>query len=53
MVAPEAMKAMRSVEAYLKQCGLEHGLLHMIKLRASQMNGCAYCVDMHLSLIHI
>jgi AhpD family alkylhydroperoxidase len=47
MVAAEAMKAMRSVEAYLKQCGLEHGLLHMIKLRASQMNGCAYCVDMH------
>jgi len=41
------MKAMRAVEAYLKQSGLDHGLLHMIKLRASQMNGCAYCVDMH------
>jgi AhpD family alkylhydroperoxidase len=47
MVAPEAMRAMRSVEAYLKESGLEHNLLHMIKLRASQMNGCAYCVDMH------
>jgi AhpD family alkylhydroperoxidase len=47
MVAPEAYKAMSGLEAYLKKSGLEHNLLHMIKLRASQMNGCAYCLDMH------
>lgn len=46
-VSPEAFRAMVGVENYLKQCGLEHGLLHLVKLRASQLNGCAYCVDMH------
>lgn len=46
-VAPGGYKAIRSLEAYLRECGLEHGLLHLIKLRASQMNGCAYCIDMH------
>jgi AhpD family alkylhydroperoxidase len=45
--APEAYRALASLEAYLKKSGLEHGLLHMIKLRASQLNGCAYCIDMH------
>ena len=45
--APEAFRALGSLELYLKKCGLEHGLLHMIKLRASQLNGCAYCIDMH------
>ena len=44
---PEAFRALRGVEAYLKQSGLDHKLLHMIKLRASQLNGCAYCIDMH------
>ena len=47
MVAPEAYRAMSSLEGYLKKSGLDHNLLHMIKLRASQMNGCAYCIDMH------
>ena len=47
MVAPEAYKAMSSLEGYLKKSGIDHKLLHMIKLRASQMNGCAYCLDMH------
>ena len=47
MVAPEAYRAMSGLEAYLKQSGLDHNLLHMVKLRASQMNGCAYCIDMH------
>ena len=46
-VKPEPYRALAGVEAYLKKSGLEHGLLHMIKLRASQMNGCAYCIDMH------
>jgi AhpD family alkylhydroperoxidase len=46
-VAPGAFKAMSSLETYLHDCGLDKGLLHMVKLRASQMNGCAYCIDMH------
>jgi len=40
-------KAMASLEAYLQQSGLEESLLHLIKLRASQINGCAFCIDMH------
>jgi AhpD family alkylhydroperoxidase len=40
-------KAFASVEIYLSSCGLEKNLLHLIKLRASQINGCAYCIDMH------
>ena len=46
--APEAMKAMYGLEAYLTtQSGLDHRLLHLLKLRASQINGCAFCIDMH------
>ena len=45
--APGAYKAMMAVEAYLRDSGLEKTLLHMVKLRASQINGCAYCIDMH------
>jgi AhpD family alkylhydroperoxidase len=40
-------QAMLGLEEYLRQCGLEEPLLHLIKLRASQLNGCAYCIDMH------
>jgi AhpD family alkylhydroperoxidase len=46
-VAPAAFKAMSSLEAYLRESGFDKTLLHAIKLRASQMNGCAYCIDMH------
>lgn len=46
-IAPGAFKAMSSLEAYLKDSGLDKKLLHMVKLRASQINGCAYCIDMH------
>ena len=46
-VAPGAFKAMSSLETYLRDSGLDKPLLHMVKLRASQMNGCAYCIDMH------
>lgn len=46
-VAPGVYKAMGAVEGYLGECGLEESLLHMVKLRASQLNGCAYCLDMH------
>ena len=45
--APEALKGMLATEAYLKQSSLGHALVHMLKLRASQMNGCGYCIDMH------
>src|SRR6516162_67330 len=45
--APEALKAMLAMEDYLSKCGLEHRLLHLLKLRASQINGCAFCIDMH------
>jgi AhpD family alkylhydroperoxidase len=40
-------EAMLGLENYLHQCGIEERLLHLIKLRVSQVNGCAYCIDMH------
>ncbi len=42
-----AIKAMYALEAYLAQSTIEPKLKHMLKLRASQINGCAYCIDMH------
>jgi len=45
--APEAMRAMAALHAYVSHCGLEHRLLELVKLRASQINGCAWCIDMH------
>ena len=45
--APKAYLAMSGLEAYVRQCGLEIGLLELVKMRASQLNGCAYCLDMH------
>lgn len=45
--APGAYKAMSGLEQYLHTCGLEESLLHLIKLRVSQINGCAFCLDMH------
>lgn len=46
-LAPDAVKAMYALEASIKASGLEHSLLHLVKLRASQMNGCAFCIHMH------
>src|SRR5215472_19311365 len=46
-VAPGAYRAMAGLEHYLHESGLEESLIHLIKLRASQINGCAYCIDMH------
>lgn len=46
-IAPGAFKAMSSLETYLQGSGMDQRLLHMVKLRASQINGCAYCIDMH------
>jgi AhpD family alkylhydroperoxidase len=47
-VAPEAVKAMIALEMHCKNSGLPARLFHLIKLRASIINGCAYCVDMHV-----
>jgi AhpD family alkylhydroperoxidase len=46
-VAPEALKAMYGLESYVRRSGLEPSVIELIKLRASQINGCAYCIDMH------
>ena len=46
-VSPAALRAQLGVETFVRQSGLDHALLHLVKLRASVMNGCAYCVDMH------
>ena len=45
--SPEAYRAMAGLERFVRESGIEHSLLHLIKMRASQMNGCAYCIDMH------
>ena len=44
---PEGLRAVNALDRYSANCGLEKPLLELIKLRASQINGCAYCVDMH------
>lgn len=46
-LAPEPLKVMYGLETYLRGCGLEHGLLELVKTRVSQINGCAFCLDMH------
>ena len=45
--APGAIKPMLDMEAYIAKCGLDYKLVHLVKMRASQINGCAYCLDMH------
>ncbi|MBU6469756.1 MAG: carboxymuconolactone decarboxylase family protein [Gammaproteobacteria bacterium] len=42
-----AFKAMRELQQYVETCGLEHSLMELVKMRASQINGCAHCLDMH------
>ena len=46
-VARSGYEAMFGLERYLRQCGLEESLIHLIKLRVSQINGRAFCLDMH------
>ncbi|MDH6265668.1 AhpD family alkylhydroperoxidase [Rhizobium sp. SG_E_25_P2] len=46
--SPDAYKAVLGLENYVQNSGLERRFIHLIKLRASQINGCAYCVDMHV-----
>ena len=43
----EGMKAISELHAFVHKCGLERTLLELVKLRASQINGCAQCIDMH------
>ena len=45
--SPDANKAMYALEAAIAKLGVEHSLLELIRLRASQINGCAYCVNLH------
>lgn len=44
---PEAIQAMMALENFVEKSGLEHSLIDLVKTRASQINGCAYCVHMH------
>ena len=46
-IAPQAIQALSAVERYARECKIEPQLLELVKLRASMINGCAYCVDMH------
>jgi AhpD family alkylhydroperoxidase len=46
-VSAEAMRAQLGLEAYVRGSSLEHSLYELVKVRASMINGCAYCVDMH------
>ncbi len=46
-LSPEPARAMYGIGSYLAGCGLEKGLLELVKIRASQINGCAFCIDMH------
>ena len=46
-LAPEPQHAMYAIGKYLAKCGLEKGLQELVKTRASQINGCAFCLDMH------
>ena len=43
----EPRQAMLALEKYVHKCGLDSKLLELVKMRASQINGCAYCLDMH------
>ena len=43
----DPVRAMHALEKYLRSCSLDRSLLELVKIRASQINGCAYCIDMH------
>jgi AhpD family alkylhydroperoxidase len=44
---PKGYQAMAALERFVESCGIERPLLELVKMRASQINGCAYCLDMH------
>ena len=45
--SPQGEQAMKGLHMFVRNCGLDHSLLELVKLRASQINGCAHCIDMH------
>jgi AhpD family alkylhydroperoxidase len=45
--APKTYQAMMALQNYVSSCGLEAPLMELVKMRSSQINGCAYCLDMH------
>jgi AhpD family alkylhydroperoxidase len=47
IAAPGARQAMLQLEEYVQNCGLEKSLIRLVEIRASQINGCAFCLDMH------
>lgn len=47
-LAPKGAQAMLALQRYLDSCGLDRRLQELVKTRASQINGCAYCLDMHI-----
>jgi AhpD family alkylhydroperoxidase len=46
-IGAKGFKALGTLVAYVHDCGLDHSLLELVKLRASQINGCANCIDLH------
>src|ERR1700730_1464956 len=46
-IAPAGLATVAGVETYIQKCGLEHSLIDLVKMHASQINGCAFCLDMH------
>jgi AhpD family alkylhydroperoxidase len=46
--SPEGMKVMSGLYTFVRNCGLDRALLELVKLRASQINGCGHCIDMHV-----
>jgi AhpD family alkylhydroperoxidase len=47
-IAPEGYRAMAALQAYVDKSGLERPLMELVKIRASQINGCAFCIAMHV-----
>lgn len=50
--SPAGMKALGGVYGYVAQCGVPMSIIELIFLRVSQINGCAYCIDMHTKALH-
>lgn len=46
-VSPAGFRAMLGMERFVRECGLEHSLIELLKIRASQLNRCGFCLDMH------
>lgn len=51
-IAPDVVQAMTPPSVYVEKSGLEKSLLNLVKIRASQINGCAFCLDMHVREAH-